>query len=530
MQTTSPASGDLDVPPNTLIGVRFNEPINPGTLTTTSFQLLDPNGLTVSGAVAYDAGSQRAFFQPATALIPDSTYTALLTTGITDLAGNPLEVPYQWRFTTGSALSKGVRLTGNYLDRAFDDKGDGLYDRLTVYVDVEVLSAGTYTLSGRLLTSSGSVLGWNSTTATLGAGIHTLTLTFGGLSIRGAGLNGPYTLDAVNIFNTSDPAITDMLRNAYRTFGYDITGFYGLSLGPIPNLLLEKNTSREPAFNLRDYTLRPGKPLTEVTYTIEANTDPRVGLSLGSNGEVNIIPEPNLVTTSIIWIKASDPDGNSAWANFIIRVQEAFPNEVHAVYNPSMAPNTSQVITAEIVDQWNRLWTGEIKVKFWSSVGTVVPESVVTSTGRASTTFSPGNPSGAARVDIWVDNGPLKSINISIGVTAPIATTNAASGLTTSGATLNGTVNANSGSTTVTFQYGLTTAYGNTATADQNPVTGGIDAPVSTGITGLSANTTYHYRVVAANSAGTTNGEDQAFKTLGAPPPGNLIYLPLILR
>jgi hypothetical protein len=530
VQTTSPATGDLDVPPNSLVGGRFNEPLHPATVTAASFQLLDSNGQTVPGTVTYDVASQRALFQPAAALAASSTYTASLTTAITDLAGNPLEKPYQWRFTTGSTLSKGVRLTGNYLDQVIDDKGDGLYERLNINVEIEVLTPGTYTLSGRLLTSSGSVLGWNSTTATLDGGIHTLALTFGSLSIRGAAVNGPYILDAVYLVNTSDPTMADMKGNAYQTFAYDVAGFYGLSLGPIPDQFVELNTSREPAFNLRDYTARPGKTLTEVTYIVEVNTDPRVGLSLGPNGEVNIHPEPNLVTSSLVWIKASDPDGNSAWAKIGIYVQAAIPYAIHATYTPTMAPNTSQVITGEIVDQWDRLWTGEITVNFWSSVGTVDPKTVVTSTGRASTTFSPGNAVGTAEVDISVDKGPLKENYISIGGTGPVATTNAASGLTTSGATLNGTVNANNGSTAVTFQYGLTKAYGSTVTADQSPVTGDSDTPVSKGITGLSADTTYHYRVVAASSAGTTNGGDQAFKTLGAPSLGGLIYLPIILK
>ena len=107
---------------------------------------------------------------------------------------------------------------------------------------------------------------------------------------------------------------------------------------------------------------------------------------------------------------------------------------------------------------------------------------------------------------------------------APLATTNEAGGITTSGATLNGTVNANGESTTVTFEYGLTTSYGTTVTADQSPILGNSDTAVSKGITGLSANTTYHYRVVAASSGGTTNGGDQVFNT------GSFIYLPLILR
>jgi len=49
---------------------------------------------------------------------------------------------------------------------------------------------------------------------------------------------------------------------------------------------------------------------------------------------------------------------------------------------------------------------------------------------------------------------------------------------------LNGTVNANGDSTTVTFEYGLTTSYGNTVTAAQSPVTGATPTAVSKAITG----------------------------------------------
>ena len=92
-------------------------------------------------------------------------------------------------------------------------------------------------------------------------------------------------------------------------------------------------------------------------------------------------------------------------------------------------------------------------------------------------------------------------------------TTIAASGIFSTGATLNGTVNANNTDTTVTFEYGLTTAYGTTVTAAQSPVTGLSDTAVSFALTGLLPNTTYHCRVVGENSAGTSNGEDMTFKT-----------------
>jgi len=96
---------------------------------------------------------------------------------------------------------------------------------------------------------------------------------------------------------------------------------------------------------------------------------------------------------------------------------------------------------------------------------------------------------------------------------APSVTTDAASSITSSGATLNGTVNANNASTTVTFEYGLTTSYGSSVTADQSPVTGSSNTSVSKSITGLSPNTTYHFRVVGSNSEGTSNGADQSFTT-----------------
>ncbi|MEW6186745.1 MAG: C39 family peptidase [Thermodesulfobacteriota bacterium] len=98
-------------------------------------------------------------------------------------------------------------------------------------------------------------------------------------------------------------------------------------------------------------------------------------------------------------------------------------------------------------------------------------------------------------------------------VTTPTVTTDAASGITTSGGILNGTVNPNNGATLVSFEYGLTTAYGTVVTADQSPITGNSNIPVSRTISGLTPNTTYHFRVVGANSAGTTYGEDLPFNT-----------------
>jgi hypothetical protein len=96
----------------------------------------------------------------------------------------------------------------------------------------------------------------------------------------------------------------------------------------------------------------------------------------------------------------------------------------------------------------------------------------------------------------------------------PTASTGSVTGIGTTAVTLNGTVNANSFSTTVTFEYGLSTSYGTTVTAPQSPVTGSSGVSVNVSISGLITNTLYHYRIVAVNCGGTTYGNDLTFTTL----------------
>ncbi len=100
----------------------------------------------------------------------------------------------------------------------------------------------------------------------------------------------------------------------------------------------------------------------------------------------------------------------------------------------------------------------------------------------------------------------------------PSVATSAASGVTAFGATLNGTVNANFASTNVTFEYGLSTAYGTIVAASESPVSGSTDTAVSTGVTGLEPNTTYHFRVGGRNLAGMATGDDLTFTTTAIAP------------
>jgi hypothetical protein len=100
----------------------------------------------------------------------------------------------------------------------------------------------------------------------------------------------------------------------------------------------------------------------------------------------------------------------------------------------------------------------------------------------------------------------------------PTVTTNTASGVGTTGATSNGTVNPNGKSTTALFQYGLTSSYGG-ATASQAVGSGTAAVSISAPLSGLSCGTVYHFRAVGTNADGTVNGSDMTLTTSACAPP-----------
>jgi hypothetical protein len=109
----------------------------------------------------------------------------------------------------------------------------------------------------------------------------------------------------------------------------------------------------------------------------------------------------------------------------------------------------------------------------------------------------------------------------------PGATTGQATNVTSTSATVTGTVNPNKEQTTYHFEYGTSAAYG-TVTPDQGPVGGNAGKSASADLAQLAPSTTYHYRLVATNGSGTTPGADATFTTLAAgqaPPGGNAVTL-----
>src|SRR5207247_1614970 len=96
---TVPANAATGVTISQKIAAAFSEAMDPLTISTATFTLLQ--GTTaVAGTVSY--AGVTATFTPASALAPLTTFTATVSTGARDLAGNALATDFGWSFTTGA--------------------------------------------------------------------------------------------------------------------------------------------------------------------------------------------------------------------------------------------------------------------------------------------------------------------------------------------------------------------------------------------------------------------------------------------
>jgi Ice-binding-like/Bacterial Ig-like domain len=97
--STNPDNGATGV---AIITASLGEAMNASTITTATFTVTGPGATPVAGAVAYDESTNLASFTPATALTPSTAYTATITTGAEDVAGNALASDHVWSFMTAA--------------------------------------------------------------------------------------------------------------------------------------------------------------------------------------------------------------------------------------------------------------------------------------------------------------------------------------------------------------------------------------------------------------------------------------------
>ena len=99
---TDPANNATGVPTNAQYTVQFSKTIDPSSLTTTSFRIVDnTSGLAIPGIIQVNADGVTTAFVPQQPLPIGRSFTVTLSTAIKDTGGNNLPANASYNFTTG---------------------------------------------------------------------------------------------------------------------------------------------------------------------------------------------------------------------------------------------------------------------------------------------------------------------------------------------------------------------------------------------------------------------------------------------
>lgn len=174
-------------------------------------------------------------------------YVALRDSGYLDAVQDAFTTA-AYSYTQFEAPSVGaVALTGVYSDVAVDTSGNGLFDALRVNVQVVVKNAGTYNLNARLMDKLGNEITWASTSASFTAGQQrTLQLSFDGRQIGNRGMNGPFILQDVYVYNTANLTLSDTAYRPYQTAAYlasQFEGYVARNTAPVLDPIADVSTS-----------------------------------------------------------------------------------------------------------------------------------------------------------------------------------------------------------------------------------------------------------------------------------------------
>lgn len=221
---TVPAPDATDVASNSTVSATFSKEMLATTITSTTFTVTGPGGFVASQVIAYVAADKTAIFTPAANFVAGATYTVKITTGVTDLVGNPLAVDKVWTFTAAIAPIVAVTVPAATATEV------ALTSKITANFSKEMtantINDTTFTVAGPAGAVDGVVtyvaVGRSAVftpAAELAAGIeYTATITTGVKDLAGNPLaaNMVWTFTTGTAADTTAPTVlfTDPLNNA----------------------------------------------------------------------------------------------------------------------------------------------------------------------------------------------------------------------------------------------------------------------------------------------------------------------------
>ena len=224
VSATNPADMETGVAFNNQITATFSEVMDSLTMTTATFTLMQGTSF-VSGTVSYTGTT--ATFSPSGNLTPNTVYTATLTTGIHNLAGNSLANNHVWSFTTGAsaAVIPPTVSSTDPLNAAtnvpFNQKIAVTFsktmDAATITTSTFTLTQGTTPISG-FVSYSGTTALFSPTSNLAANTAYTATITSGAKDLAGNALAANYIFSfitgAAAVITPPTVSLTDPLNNA----------------------------------------------------------------------------------------------------------------------------------------------------------------------------------------------------------------------------------------------------------------------------------------------------------------------------
>ena len=439
------------------------------------------------------------------------------------------------------------------------------------YTGTQIIGASSSTISGATVTnnSSGTPTSTGTTTVTLdpvavtfqATAIGTTTAVLNG-TVDGNGQSPTYVFEWAT--NSSLAGYTTITPGSNTVTGSDPTAFTSNFTGTSGTtywyrIVAIKNGTRYQGEILSFTLIEPASPATATTVNassvqtgsavLNGTIDPNLqsisevrflygtasNLSGGTSKILYEVDENGAETTTKVTLSGANPI-DVAWTLTGLSNNTTYYFRIEASYNDGTARNvngsilsfrtgtTAQTITFNALTNQNYTSGGTYTVSASASSNlaiTYTSETTAVCTVDASTGVVTFVKAGTCVITASQSGNstyaPAASVSQQFEIipAAPTATTDAASSIAKTSATLNGTITTGgSTDTTVTFTYSTNSSLssGNTTvTAIQSPLA--ANGTVTFPLTGLTASTTYYYRVTAINANSTVNGSIVNFTT-----------------
>ncbi|MDE3126288.1 MAG: Ig-like domain-containing protein [Bacteroidota bacterium] len=208
--TVTPANGANKVLLTTNLTATFNEVMDTATINTTTFVLMQ--GTTpIPGIVTYSGTT--ATFTPAGLLAVNTIYTATITTGAKDKAGNAMVANYVWTFNTGNTPSvvstDPANGTSNVvLGKIITATFSTVMNPTTINTNTFIIKQGTNLIAG-VVTYSGVTATFTPNTPLSANTVYSGTITTGAKDTSGNALmnnyNWSFSTSSVPMIILTDP-------------------------------------------------------------------------------------------------------------------------------------------------------------------------------------------------------------------------------------------------------------------------------------------------------------------------------------